>query len=141
MSRLDRANWHQADAFYLEGGNTFYLLRAIRRTGFAKNIRLALKRGGLYVGSSAGSYVACPSIIASTWKTDPKPRYGLKRFKGLSLVPFIIKVHYQPSMKTDILKGLRRTKFPLRILKDGQAFLVEGKKVRLVGQLDEARVR
>ncbi len=140
MTDFDFEYWLKADAFYLEGGNTFYLLRAIRRTGFMRFIKEAVRGGRLYVGSSAGSYVACPSIITSTWKSDPKLRYGMKSLKGMNLVPFIMRVHFKPEMKAEIIKGLRRTKYPLRILKDGQALLVEGKQVKLVGLPGEIRI-
>ncbi|MEK6901418.1 MAG: Type 1 glutamine amidotransferase-like domain-containing protein, partial [Nanoarchaeota archaeon] len=52
------------DIVFVNGGNTFYLLYWTRKSGFDKVLLSFLKRGGLYVGVSAGSYIACPTIEA-----------------------------------------------------------------------------
>ncbi len=51
----------------VEGWNTFYLLKAIYESGFDKVIKDLISKGVVYIGSSAGSYIACPSIITATW--------------------------------------------------------------------------
>ena len=45
------------DAIYVLGGNTFYLMNKIRKFGFDEQIRNAIEKGILYIGSSAGSIV------------------------------------------------------------------------------------
>src|SRR3989338_791475 len=47
---------------YVEGGNSYYLLKSIRESGFDKVVKELLPRGLIYMGGSAGSYVACPTI-------------------------------------------------------------------------------
>ena len=56
------------DAIFLEGGNSFYLLKSIRESGFDKVINELLSNGLIYIAASAGSYVACPTIEIQTIK-------------------------------------------------------------------------
>src|ERR1051325_842512 len=50
------------DAIAVGGGNTFHLLRGLYRTGVVELIRERVRSGMPYVGWSAGSNVACPTI-------------------------------------------------------------------------------
>src|SRR5215469_16648271 len=54
---------NRADAIAVGGGNTFHLLRGLYRTGVIELIRERAKAGMPYVGWSAGSNVACPTIM------------------------------------------------------------------------------
>ena len=56
------------DVVFVEGGNTFYLMKYIRESGFEQAVKRFLKNGGIYLGVSAGSYVACPDIFPAQWK-------------------------------------------------------------------------
>ncbi len=124
------------DIIYVAGGNTFYLLKAMRDCNFEKIIRKLLKQGKVYIGSSAGSMVAGRTIKTAGWKNQDKNIVGLKNLKGLNLVPFDIFVHYQPEhaeiIKQQIPNAKKRAK-KLRILTDEQAILVQGKEVDLIG--------
>src|SRR3989338_3336774 len=79
---------------YVEGGNSYYLLKSIRESGFEKVIKELLPKGLIYMGASAGSYVACPTIETSVWKSEHN-RYGLTDFTAMNLVPFLLFVHYK----------------------------------------------
>lgn len=124
------------DIIFVEGGNTFYLLKAMRACNFEKVIRKLLKWGKVYIGASAGSIVAGRTIKTAGWKNADKNIVGLKNLKGLNLVPFDIFVHYQPehaeTIKQQIKNPKKRAK-KLRILTDEQAILVQGKEVSLIG--------
>jgi dipeptidase E len=124
------------DIIYVEGGNTFYLLKAMRACKFEKVIRKLLKSGKVYIGVSAGSIVAGKTIKTSNWK-NPEPDFGVKNLKGLNLVPFDIFVHYKPEnaeiIKQKIKNPKKRLK-QLKILTDDQAILVQGKEVDLIGE-------
>jgi len=123
------------DIIYVEGGNTFYLLNAMRKCNFEKVLQKLLKQGIVYMGVSAGAIVAGKTIQTSDWK-NPENRFGLKNLKGLHLVPFDIFVHYQPEhaeiIKQKMPNAKKRAK-NLRILPDGQALLVQGKEIDLIG--------
>lgn len=62
------------DVIFVFGGNTFDYLWRIRKTGLDKAIKVFLKKGGIYFGLSAGSYVACPTIEAAAWKHADRKR-------------------------------------------------------------------
>ena len=127
------------DIIFVEGGNTFYLLKAMRESNFEKVIRKLLKQGKVYIGVSAGSIVAGKTIETAGWKNADRNIVGLKNLKGLNLVPFNIFVHYQPEyaeiIKQEIKNPRKRRK--LKILTDEQAILVQGKETMLIGKGEE----
>lgn len=130
------------DAVYVEGGNTFYLLKAVRESGFGKVIRERIDKGLVYIGASAGAYIACPTIEMATWMDRNKfNRHSLADFTALNLVPFLIFAHYDSYNLQDqnvIKEQADMSKYPVRILKDGQALLVEDNNIQLVG--DELKI-
>jgi dipeptidase E len=128
------------DVVHVCGGNTFFLLQKIRESGFGTAIRKFLNRGGLYVGVSAGSYVTCPSIIAADWKPADNNIVGMKNFRALNLVPFLITAHYVKMYEKFIRKGASETNYKVRILRDGQAISVVNDKIRFVGLGKEVRL-
>ena len=125
------------DIVYVEGGNTFYLLRAVLDSGFDKIIKELLSQGVVYIGSSAGSYIACPSIVMSTFSERGYDRCGLTDYKAMNLVSFVMKAHYTSDMMERLKKDFSDTGFPLRILTDNQALLVQDAKVQLLGGGEE----
>ena len=72
------------------GGNSFLLLRALYRTGLIKAIAHRVKDGMPYLGWSAGSNVACPTIMT----TNDMPIVEPPTLKAMHLVPFQINPHY-----------------------------------------------
>lgn len=80
----------KADAVFVGGGNTFRLVDALQRSGLLAAIRKAVKGGMPYVGSSAGTNVAAPTIRT----TNDMPIVQPRRFESLGLVPFQINPHY-----------------------------------------------
>ncbi len=128
------------EAVYVEGGNTFYLLKQMKESGFDKIIGKLVDRGLIYIGSSAGSYVACPTIEPAEWKRRGAVDYfGLKNLSALNLVPFLLVVHYTSRWQNIIQKSIRESAYPVRILRDGQALLVEGERVVFLGE-DEMKL-
>ena len=125
------------DIIMVEGGNTFYLLKAIRESGFENVVRNLIAKGVVYIGSSAGSYVACPSIIVSTYAKKQKDRCGVTDFTAMNLVPFLIKAHYTPDMLPDLNDIRTKIEYPLHILDDKQALLIRDGEVQLLGGGDE----
>jgi len=127
-------------AVYVEGGNTFYLLKAVRESGFDKVIKELIEKGVSYVGSSAGSYIACPTIEMATWKPKQKERFGVEDFTALNVVSFLVTVHYIPEMESVLKEKISNAKYPTRILQDGQGILVEGDNYKFVGEGEEIRL-
>jgi dipeptidase E len=86
----DRAAVSAADGIFVGGGNTFRLLDALYRHGLVDLIRERVEAGTPYLGSSAGSIVAGPTIMT----TKDMPVVQPPSFKSLHLVSFQISPHY-----------------------------------------------
>ncbi|MDH4330536.1 MAG: Type 1 glutamine amidotransferase-like domain-containing protein [Candidatus Moranbacteria bacterium] len=129
------------NAIYVDGGNTFYLLKSIRESGFDIIVKELLDKGVAYFGSSAGSYVACPTIEMATWKPEEKKdRCGVTDFSAINLVSFLAFAHYADDMKSIIQEKISKSKYPVKIIRDDQAILVEDDKVTFVGEGEEVEL-
>lgn len=129
------------EVVFVEGGNTFYLLKCVRESGFDKVIKELIEKGVIYIGASAGSYIACPTIEMATWRhQDEYDRCGVTNFTGLNLVSFLVIAHYAEEYKEIIKEGISKTKYPVRILTDDQALLVRDDEVELVGKGPEIKL-
>jgi dipeptidase E len=79
-----------SDAIVVGGGNTWQLVKMLQEKGLMKVIRKKVKQGTPYIGWSAGSNIACPSLKT----TNDMPIVEPIKFKTLKLVPFQINPHY-----------------------------------------------
>jgi dipeptidase E len=125
---------------HVEGGNTFYLLKAVRTSGFEEVVKELLARGVPYVGTSAGAYIACPTIEVSTWGPRKRDNYGVTDLRALNLVPFLIKSHYKDELADLFREKVRQASAPVRFLRDGQGIFVEGDSYRFVGEGEEVKL-
>lgn len=124
----------QTDVIWVNGGNTFYLLDQVRKSGFDQIIEQLLDEGKIYVGVSAGSYIACPNIESAKWKRVSDPDViGLKDLTALNLVNFLVVTHYEGKYRQDVEKGSKTTKLPVVALNDKQAIAIKGDDLELVG--------
>lgn len=89
VSNLPRAV-QEAEVIFVGGGNTFRLLKGLYDHALLEPIRRSVVAGALYIGSSAGSIVAGPSLKT----TKDMPVVQPPSFAALDLVRFQISPHY-----------------------------------------------
>ena len=89
VSNMERVV-EEADSIFVGGGNTFRLLKGLYDCDLIAPIRESVASVTPYIGSSAGSVVACPSLKT----TKDMPVVQPPSFEALSLVPFQLSPHY-----------------------------------------------
>lgn len=128
------------ELIFVDMGNTFYLMNAINESGFDNVVRQRISEGAIYLGASAGSYVACPTIEMATWKHPDVNRYDLADLKAMNLVDFLVTVHYDPKNEVLLRQKISESQYPVKILTDQQAILVDGNETKLVGEGEEIKL-
>ncbi|MEV9615685.1 peptidase E [Aliarcobacter butzleri] len=82
------------DFIYITGGNTFFLLQELKKTGADKIIIDEINKGKLYIGESAGAIVTSANVEYAKRMDDVKKAPNLTEFNGLNLVDFYVIPHY-----------------------------------------------
>jgi dipeptidase E len=95
-----------AEAVHVGGGNTFRLLREMRTRKLLDPLRERVLGGMPYMGASAGTNLACPTIRT----TNDMPIADPKGFGALELVPFQINCHYLDAPEAATHMGETREK-------------------------------
>ena len=130
----------QTDAIFIGGGNTFRLLKALQDLDLLEPIRRKVNGGTPYIGSSAGSNVAGPTIKT----TKDMPIVQPRSFDSLGLVPFQISPHYldpDPASKhmgetqeERIVQFLEENETPVVGMREGAWIVVENGSATLKGE-------
>ncbi len=81
---------NECDAVMVSGGNTFHLVYELHRNKLIEPVRRRVLEGAPYMGWSAGSNVACPTLRT----TNDMPIIMPESFKCFDFVPFQINPHY-----------------------------------------------
>jgi len=126
-----------APAVFIGGGNTFRLLETLQRTNSLGGLRRRGTSGMVYIGASAGTNVAAPTIRT----TNDMPIVQPPTFDALSLVPFQINPHYFDPDPSSTHMGETRDQRLLEYLEENDRPVLglrEGAWLRVVG--DECRL-
>ena len=130
----------QAEAIVVGGGNTWKLLKSIRENQLIDIVRQRVFSGTPYIGWSAGSNVACPTIKT----TNDMPVVEPDSFEAFNLIPFQINPHYLDSNPSGHAGETREERILEFIeinqniyvagLREGTMLLRESDKISLIGQ-------
>ena len=130
---------NDASAIVVGGGNTWKLLKTIRENRLIDPVRNKVKSGTPYIGWSAGSNMACPTIRT----TNDMPVVEPDSFEAFNLIGFQINPHYldaNPAGHAGETREQRIEEFieinpGIRVvgLREGSMLLLENKKLRLIG--------
>jgi dipeptidase E len=109
LSRMDLEvvpidEMRRADAVFVGGGNTFRLLKTLHDRKLLDVIRDLVRQGLPYIGSSAGTVIAAPTMRT----TNDMPIVYPPSFDSLGLVAFQINPHYLDADPLSTHKGETR---------------------------------
>lgn len=123
------------DYIYVAGGNTFFLLQEMNRTGAGKLIKQQINLGKIFIGESAGAILLAPNISYSKDTDNPLAAPQLNTYEALNIIDFYPVPHYKnPSLQeaVDMVISKYSAKLPLIPFSDTQAIFVVGKETQII---------
>lgn len=123
------------DYIYLTGGNTFFLLQELRRTGADQLITAQIAAGKPYIGESAGSMILARDLEYVTAMDDVAAAPELTSLNALGVVDFYPLPHHTnfPFKKVvEKIIGNYAEKIPLHPISNSQAIQVDGDQVVVI---------
>lgn len=130
----------EAEAIVVGGGNTWKLVRMLHDNELMEIIKKKVTNGTPYIGWSAGSNVACPTLRT----TNDMPIIDPKSFDTANIIPFQINPHYLDTHPTNHGGETREDRINEFItenkdvyvvgLREGTMLLLDGSKLSLIGE-------
>lgn len=116
------------DFIYVTGGNTFFLLQELKRTGADQIIIDQVFAGKLYIGESAGAMVTSPNITYVQMMDSIEEAPNLKSLDALGLVDFYTVPHHTNPPFAEITQEILDTyssTLKLKAISNHEAIVVE----------------
>ncbi|WP_314939211.1 Type 1 glutamine amidotransferase-like domain-containing protein [Parvimonas micra] len=128
------AVFEETDIIYFTGGNSFFLIDQLRKTGVDKLLKKELKKGKLMIGESAGSVICAPSISYIEIMDEKPEDYSQIDDNGLNLIDFYVLPHYLTSPFKKITATILKKFSDLKIcpINNHQAIMVNGKESKII---------
>ena len=118
------------------GGDTFYLMDKINKSRVQNVIKEYVANGGIYIGSSAGSIICCPTIEGAAEFDDPDLAPDLKNFDGLGIFNNIIIPHAHKEKYFERIKrateSLEKKGFQVYPLTDDEVLFYDGSLIEIL---------
>ncbi|EAE7092247.1 peptidase [Listeria monocytogenes] len=122
------------DFIYVTGGNTFFLLQELKRSGADKLILEEIAKGKLYIGESAGAVITSPNISYIQSMDSVKKATNLTNYDALNLVDFSILPHYNNVPFKEVTQKIVADyagKSTMRPISNQEAIFVRDKEVSI----------
>jgi dipeptidase E len=117
---------------YIGGGNTFYLLKELKDSGFLAKLVGLIKNNVAVYGGSAGAMMHSKSITTAL-SADPND-VKLKDFSAMNLVKdYDLWCHYEPNMDEEIKKYQEKYGMKIIALPEDCGLCVTDKNIEVVG--------
>lgn len=126
--------FEDADIIYFTGGNSFFLIDQLRKTGTDELLKKELTNGKLMIGESAGAIICAPSIKYIE-QMDEKPEdYSQEDDTGLNLIDFYVLPHYLTAPFKKVTEKIMTEFSNLNIcpINNHQAIVVDGKASKVI---------
>jgi dipeptidase E len=141
ISALPKEIWltrlKEADILFVEGGNTYHLMYWFNKSGLSKILPKLLETK-IYIGVSAGSIIATPSLINADFESKPLKKINEEIFhEGLKLVDFMIEPHinseyFPDSTLEKLAKRSKKYNSPVYGIDDETAIKIDGDKIEVI---------
>jgi dipeptidase E len=137
LSASDMADTFQGcHAIWVGGGNTYYLLQQVRRSGFDEYVVARIAEGLPYIGTSAGSLLLAPNIECIKYAEDPDSQFAMESYDGLDVFPLATFVHFDnPDFRDayrQIVIDALENDVAFVTLRDNQFLFVDGESWRII---------
>ncbi|MDN6584232.1 MAG: Type 1 glutamine amidotransferase-like domain-containing protein [Enterococcus sp.] len=117
------------EVIYISGGNTFYLLEQLYRSGTFAVLIEQIKAGKMYIGESAGAVITSAAIDYISPLDDRSKASSLQSTQGLNVIPYYPLPHYKEEPFAEITTTIvesNQDKKDLIPLKNDEVLLVNG---------------
>ncbi|MCW1949148.1 MAG: Type 1 glutamine amidotransferase-like domain-containing protein [Candidatus Shapirobacteria bacterium] len=141
ISALPKKIWQtrlkEADILFVEGGNTYHLMYWFNQSGLSKILPKLLETK-IYIGVSAGTIIATPSIINADFESKPLKEINEEIcHQGLNLVNFMVEPHinseYFPESTFENLEvQSKKYSHPIYGVDDNTAIKVDGDNIEVI---------
>jgi dipeptidase E len=127
-----------SDIIHLGGGNTYYFLKHLKKSGMLKALVDWVQAGGVLSGLSAGAIMMTPNISTAGFPSFDKDDNdeGMKNLKSMNFVNFEFFPHYKNSKRYDneLISYSEEHNRPVYACKDGEGVVLAGDELRFLGK-------
>ena len=123
-----------SDVIYFTGGNSFFLIDQLRKTGVDVFLKQELKKGKLFVGESAGAIVCAPTISYIEIMDSIPVDYSQSDYKGLNIIDFYVLPHYLTAPFKKITEQImeKYSNLDIKAINNLQAIIIKDEKREVI---------
>ena len=127
----------ESDIIFLSGGNTFYFLKNLRKSGLLDELKNFHLSGKTLAGLSAGAILLTPNIQTASYPSfDCDENFvGLRNLKAMNLMPVEFFPHYTNSAryKAALMQASKKSSHPIFGVPDTSGLIYSENELRILG--------